>query len=187
VGSSRWHTSASMVCHCINETISILLEGLPSNITIVWKSSGWCNNCPWTPDENKRGHDGDNYKMYAANQEVENIAASINARNLLFLDWGRKVLPRSLGMDRLISNDGNPYHYGLIPRLQLLQMLAIQLDDEILAGGTKVVQSDILVVSLELPFLSIPAGPVLMMVLLFCHKWPSKMTLQQVSFTSCTC
>jgi hypothetical protein len=185
VGSRHWWTSASMIRQSINETISALHEGLPSNITIVWKSSGWCNNCPWTPDENHMGR-GDNYKVYAANQEAYNVIASINASNLFFLDWGREVLPRSLGADRLMSDDGNPYHYGLIPRLQLLQMLAAQLD-EILAGGRKFVQSSKLMmkpaelpsdifVSFELPSL---IALVLIMVLLFCLPYCESKGKQQ--------
>jgi hypothetical protein len=144
VGSTIWDVvagrSASMIRQSINEIITALHEGLPSNITIIWKSSGWCHKCPWTPapDENEEKI-VDNYKVYVANQAAENIIASINASNLLFLDWGREVLPRSLGSDRLMSNDGNPYHYGLIPRLQFLQMLAAQLEMKFVQ--TKFVQS----------------------------------------------
>ena len=48
----------------------------------------------------------------------------MNLTNFIYLDWSREILPRSFGNERLRSNDRNPYHYGLQPRLQFLQMLS---------------------------------------------------------------
>ena len=112
----------------VNRTIFKLGTELPSSLLIVWKSSGWCYNCGWTPVDTKRNN-GDNYKVFAVNDQAKKSIESMNLTNFVFLDWSREVLPRSLGSDRLISNDNNPYHYGYQPRLQFLQMLAEVLYD----------------------------------------------------------
>lgn len=123
VGNSRRRTSAQEIRKLINETIHDLVQTVPPSVTIIWKSSGWCYDCSWTPDETKLNH-ADNYKIYAANDQAKLSIQEINASNLIYLDWAREVLPRSIGWTRLRSWDRNPYHYGLAPRLQFLQMLA---------------------------------------------------------------
>ena len=67
---------------------------------------------------------GDNYKVFAANDQARKSIQELNSTNIVYLDWAREVLPRSIGDSRLKSTDGNPYHYGLEPRLQFLQMLS---------------------------------------------------------------
>lgn len=123
VGSSRRRTSAEQLRSLVNETIYTLATAIPPSIRVVWKSSGWCLDCTWTPDENKVNR-GDNYKVYAANDQARQSIEAMNSSNFIYLDWAREILPRSLGTDRLRSTDRNPYHYGLAPRLQFLQMLA---------------------------------------------------------------
>jgi hypothetical protein len=75
---------------------------------------------------------GDNYKVAAANEQAEATIKEINQTDrLIFVDWAREILPRSLGDDRLKSNDQNPYHYGLTPRLIFLQMISHVIDTQI--------------------------------------------------------
>ena len=106
----------------INKTIHILHENVPDSVLIVWKSSGWCASCGWAGDEKVRGK-ANNYRIYAANDEAQKVIEHLGAPNLVYLDWGREILPRSIGNLRLASNDGNKFHYGLEARLQFLQML----------------------------------------------------------------
>ena len=65
--------------------------------------------------------------------------------NFVYLDWAREVLPRSIGVDKISSHDGNPYHYGLEPRLQFLRMLAEVVQTNISPRDQKmvIVQEDI--------------------------------------------
>jgi hypothetical protein len=123
VGSSRRRTSAEQLRNLVNETIYNISATIPSSVRVVWKSSGWCHTCAWTPVEGQLNH-GDNYKVYAANDQARQSIQALNSSNIVYLDWAREILPRSLGADRLRSTDRNPYHYGLAPRLQFLQMLA---------------------------------------------------------------
>jgi len=122
-GSSRIQRNAIQVRQHINETIHLLHENIPDTVLIVWRSSGWCANCGWAGDETVRGR-GDNYRIYAANDEAHKVIEQLGAPNLVYLDWGREILPRSIGNLRLASGDGNKYHYGLQARLQFLQMLS---------------------------------------------------------------
>jgi hypothetical protein len=123
VGSKHRHTSAKMVRHLVNETIFKLHNSLPQSVFIVWKGAGWCDNCPWTANEELKSR-GNNYKIYAMNDQARTTIESLNSSNLIYLPWAREILPRSIGKDRLRSTDGNPYHYNLQPRLQFLQMLS---------------------------------------------------------------
>ncbi|CAJ1947769.1 unnamed protein product [Cylindrotheca closterium] len=123
VGNSRRKTSAQEIRQLINETIHDLARTVPSTVTIIWKSAGWCYDCKWTPDETLENR-ADNYKIYAANDQAQQSIQELNAPNFIYLDWAREVLPRSIGFNRLRSLDQNPYHYSLAPRVQLLQMLA---------------------------------------------------------------
>ena len=131
VGSTVWEVEGSRgvrrnaieVRQHINETIHVLHENIPDSVLIVWRSSGWCANCGWAGDETVRGR-GDNYRIYAANDEAQKAIEHLGAPNLVYLDWGREILPRSIGNLRLASGDGNKYHYGLGARLQFLQMLS---------------------------------------------------------------
>eukprot|EP00980_Cylindrotheca_fusiformis_P010619 scaffold2362_cov109-Cylindrotheca_fusiformis.AAC.10 len=138
VGNSRRRTSAQEIRHLIHDTISTLAVSISSSNVrprIIWKSSGWCLDCDWTPDETKMNR-GDNYKVYAANDQAQRSIQALNNKNtssssfVYYLDWAREVLPRSLGTDRIRSWDRNPYHYGLLPRLQFLQMLAAELQND---------------------------------------------------------
>lgn len=49
---------------------------------------------------------------------------ALDADNMVYLDWAPEILPRSIGEDRLLSPDGNPFHYGLLPRLQFIHLLS---------------------------------------------------------------
>jgi hypothetical protein len=122
VGDRRRQTSAQEVRRLVNDTIMQINKSISSSALIVWKASGWCKDCPWSPKEDVLNN-GDNYKIYAANDQAQKTIEALNSSNFVFVDWAREVLPRSLGIHRLSSNDGNPYHYRLEPRLQFLQML----------------------------------------------------------------
>lgn len=123
-GSSRIKRNATQIRQNVRRTVSLLSEHVLSHVDlVVWKSSGWCANCPWAGEEGKRGR-GDNYRIFAANDEAEKAIKELNDPNFVYLDWGREILPRSIGSLRLASSDGNKYHYGLGARLQLAQMLS---------------------------------------------------------------
>ena len=134
VGSTVWDVdtkrkpNAIRIRQHINKTIHILHENVPDSVLIVWKSSGWCASCGWAGDEKVRGK-ANNYRIYAANDEAQKVIEHLGAPNLVYLDWGREILPRSIGNLRLASNDGNKFHYGLEARLQFLQMLTELYDD----------------------------------------------------------
>lgn len=123
VGSSKQKTSAAQIRSDVNATIQELCK-LPDHVKIIWKTSGWCENCGWTPQEDHLSR-GDNYKVFAANQAAQRAIEILNRSDrFASVDWGREVLPKSLMEHRLKSNDGNPYHYGLVPRIVALQMIA---------------------------------------------------------------
>lgn len=160
VGYRRRQPSVGDMRHRINETIyqlhdQLVLGGGDDAFvpTIVWKSSGWCETCPWGGEvEEPTAWKETNYKVFAANEQARQSIEAINNNNdpgggghWIYLDWGREVLPRSIGSLRLTSGDHNRYHYGLTPRLQFIQMLAQVYDERnphILLKGQQQQQSE---------------------------------------------
>jgi hypothetical protein len=98
--------------------------GTPMSTRIIWKSSGWA----WFGNNAGRKNLAYNFKIAECNYQAEQTIKQLNHPQLLYLDWGKEILPRSFGDDqRVKSNDGNPYHYGFEPRWVFWQMLANEL------------------------------------------------------------
>jgi hypothetical protein len=132
-GSAVWDScrqyrlDAPEVSRRTNSTINALQDLVvkkQKNFSVIWKTSGWAD-----------ADDGTNDKIRAANEQAISSIEQIQKENppdishqLTYLDWGKHVYARSFSDRRILSGDGNPYHYGLEPRLVLLQMLSLELD-----------------------------------------------------------
>lgn len=125
--SARQHTTAQDLAERVNDTIYALHEHIPEDVLVVFKSAGWCPNCPWKSNVTKRGV-VDNYKVWSMNRQARETIEAIGSPNRVFIDWAREVLPRSIGELKIKSKDDNPYHYGLLARLQFVQLLTEVLD-----------------------------------------------------------
>lgn len=139
--SARQHTTAQDLAERVNDTIYALHEHIPEHVLVVFKSAGWCPNCPWKDNVTKRGV-ADNYKVWSMNRQAKETIEAIGSPNRVFIDWAREVLPRSIGELKIKSKDDNPYHYGLLARLQFVQLLTEVLDRrQPLQPDTKCTQS----------------------------------------------
>ena len=136
VGSNIWDTvttisarnSARNVRHATTRAIQALASTRPDTLT-VWKTGGWTqDHCPLVRDENRRRRCLSD-KIVAGNAQAMATIAALNNTHYAGLDWGREILPKSLGKRRLAASDNNPHHYGLAARIQFLQMLAGFLED----------------------------------------------------------
>jgi hypothetical protein len=70
--------------------------------------------------------------MHYANQVARETIDSINASNLILLDWSKEILPYSFSERKPTNmiaenNDNTPWHVGPKARALLLQMLASEI------------------------------------------------------------
>lgn len=130
----------------VNSTIHHLYNTVPKSVPIFWKTSSW--GWYWNWKELKRTQkmgnpkDGNNYLVYLANQVAKDVIESINASNLILLDWSKEILPYSFD-ERITTNmmaeDHNisAWHVGPKGRGLLLQMLASEFVDFKYGGNYK--------------------------------------------------
>jgi hypothetical protein len=126
----------------MNETIHHLYNSVPNSVLIFWKTNPWGAYFKWNfskPNRKTSGKSGSNYLVYYANQAAKEIIDSINASNLILLDWSKEIFPYSFS-ERLPTNmmaennDQNAWHVGPKGRGLLLQMLASEIHQH---GGVK--------------------------------------------------
>ena len=112
---------ASQVENRTSLAIDALAETLvPKNVSWIWKTGGWCHNC--RDATNAKVAAGNNMAMSKIQQMHRQQPSTKN--QITYVDWGKHVHARSILDSRILSGDNNPYHYGLEPRLVLLQMLS---------------------------------------------------------------
>jgi hypothetical protein len=118
----------------VNESIHHLYNSVPNSVLIYWKTSPWGWSYDWIllePNQTSRIK-GNNYLTYYANQVARETIDSINASNLILLDWSKEILPYSFSERVPINmmaenNDLSPWHVGPKGRALLLQMLASEM------------------------------------------------------------
>lgn len=123
--NSHGNTTVQEMRDMVNHTIHTLHEKIPSSVLVVWKTLGYCSKNHWLDSPDNRL--GTNYKQYVSNQVAMNTIRTIASPNLVYLDWGSEVFPRSIENHGRI--EGNTvWHYGIEARLVFVQMLSQLLD-----------------------------------------------------------
>jgi hypothetical protein len=100
-----------------DDAIDLLAKLQSPERTIVWRTSGTYKDTKedFILEMNKRAMD----KIDEITLELRRNESITS--NLTYVDWGGAILPRSIGKERI---DGNvKAHYGLVPRLVLIQMI----------------------------------------------------------------
>lgn len=118
-----------------NETIHHIYNSVPSSVLIFWKTSPWGYPFGWNylkATKTTSGHQGSNYLVYCGNQAAKATIESINASNLVLLDWSKEIFPYSFSEKRVTNmmpdnDDQNGWHVGPKGRGLLLQMLASEI------------------------------------------------------------
>jgi hypothetical protein len=117
----------------VNESIHHLYNSVPNSVLIYryWQTGSWGWNADWIVLEPNHTSttEPNNYLMHYSNQVARETIDSINASNLILLDWSKEILPYSFS-ERVSTNmmaennDHSSWHVGPKGRALLLQMLA---------------------------------------------------------------
>jgi hypothetical protein len=126
------------------ESIHGLYNSVPNSVLIYWKTSPWGWHSAWNflePNQTS-GKKTSNYLVYYANEVARETIDSINASNLILLDWSKEILPYSFSERvptnmKAEGNDGSEWHVGPKGRALLLQMLASEIIQQKQHGGVK--------------------------------------------------
>ena len=130
-----WHNARYQDCENVEKkgrNLGQRLNGLLNSIyrflatrpdlTVIWRTTGFTDGI--APD---RVHRIDNFVMKHIDMYNHQNAPSPHRGTIAYVHWSGAVEPRSFGANRLVGD--NPSHYGLQPRMVLLQMIANKLKD----------------------------------------------------------
>ena len=125
-----WHQMKPKHCPMQNETIYEVvyditrlmneLTTIQPRLKILWRTSGWAQKRPVSTQL---------IVQHVNNAIMESVDKSNSEHNnkdrISYVDWGGAIAPRSYGIDRIKGD--MVAHYGVEPRLVLIQMIANQL------------------------------------------------------------
>lgn len=99
----------------MKETMTRVAELSSDQRTIVWRTNGFSS----TGDNTDVSLELNRLVRERFEAEAERDVGERS--NMVLLDWGNAIYPRSFGDDRIVGDI--PYHYGLEARLAGIQML----------------------------------------------------------------
>jgi hypothetical protein len=128
-----WHADRPWDCdrtRPLAEQVDVALRALDlvlarrPELTVVWRTSGYSGKAGSRSDA---AREFSRHLMDRLDERAAAAAGDGGVYRMTYVDWGSAVEPRSFGADR-IAGDIHA-HYGLEPRLVLVQMIANRLRD----------------------------------------------------------